>query len=148
MKMTNFEKVIEFHKLTELPVGERPNVIYPLRFSFRKRLIDEEYAELLEAYYDGDINQIAKEGCDLLYVVYGLLIESGIDADKVFDAVHKSNMTKLEICTDCFSGDSCETCQGKGVYVKRREDGKPLKGSNYTPPDIGAVLCEQVLTVN
>lgn len=57
---------------------------------------------------------------DLLYVVYGACLEFGIDANKVFDEVHRSNMSKL--------GED-----GQPIY---REDGKVLKGPNFFEPNI------------
>lgn len=61
---------------------------------------------------------------DLLYVIYGACLEFGINADAVFDEVHKSNMSKLG-------------ADGKPIY---REDGKVLKGPNFFEPNIWGVL--------
>jgi hypothetical protein len=47
----------------------------------------------------------------------------GIPLDRVFAAVHESNMAKL--------------VQGKAL---RREDGKILKPSDWQPPDIRSAL--------
>lgn len=90
-------------------------------------LITEEYKEaldeiihFLEEGIGYDKKQAAKELADLLYVTYDTAIYLGIDIDRVFDEVHKSNMSKLGK-------------DGKPVY---REDGKVLKGPNYTPPNL------------
>lgn len=61
---------------------------------------------------------------DLLYVIYGACLELGIDADAVFDEIHKSNMSKLG-------------ADGKPIY---REDGKVLKGPDFFEPNIWNVL--------
>ena len=83
----------------------------------RERILDEEYKEVKLAYANRDKANLVKELNDLKYVVEGWLITLGIDGDKSFDLVHQSNMSKLDE-------------QGKPVL---REDGKILKGPNYTP---------------
>ena len=61
---------------------------------------------------------------DLIYVVYGMALETGIDLAAVLAEVQRSNMSKLG-------------SDGRPVY---REDGKVLKGPGYFPPDVGGVL--------
>lgn len=89
-------------------------------FALRHELIREELAELKQAHDKGDLIGIADALADLAYVVVGAAVAFGIPLDRVFDEVHRSNMSKL--------GED-----GKPIY---REDGKVLKGPNYTPPDI------------
>lgn len=129
--MSNFRKVLEFHKAFNSPVGVRYNIssepvpknvnrcmsnITTERRNLREKLIKEEYTEFDISTTD---ENMFKEMADLLYVIYGAFIEFGVDADKVFDAVHQSNMSKL--------GED-----GKPIF---REDGKVLKGPNYKPVD-------------
>lgn len=121
---TNFEKVQEFHEA----MGTKRN-IWPPNWSLlqlREDLIWEEFQELREEFYpastptDGkNKKEIAKELSDILYVVYGAADTFGIDIDRVFEEVHRSNMSKL--------------VDGKPL---KREDGKVLKGPNYTPPNL------------
>lgn len=99
-------------------------------------LIEEEFEELnktvnTNGQYSNllipDEAAFLKELCDLLYVAYGLGIRSGYPAeliDRCFAEVHRSNMSKL--------GED-----GKPIY---REDGKVLKGPNYTPANIEKIL--------
>lgn len=86
---------------------------------FRISLIDEEYAELIEALKWGDPRFVAKEAADLVYVVVGTCVALGIPFDEVFAAVNESNMSKLDD-------------EGRPYF---REDGKVLKGPNYQPPE-------------
>jgi len=116
---TNFEMVEQFHKEFDAPVGVLPKIISEGRQELREGLMAEEFRELWEAMDEKNLAKIAKEACDCLVVVYGTLVEYGINADAVFEMVHKSNMSKL--------GED-----GKPVY---REDGKILKGPNYKPPE-------------
>ncbi len=112
---SNFDMVHEFHRKFDAPVGIIPEVISTSRQLLRESLMGEEFIELREAMRANDLVAIAKEACDLLVVTYGTLVEYGIDADAVFEMVHKSNMSKLG-------------ADGKPIH---REDGKVLKGPNY-----------------
>lgn len=80
-------------------------------------LIAEEYDELCVAYSNIEtLDAIA----DLIYVLIGLALKCGYDLDGAFREVHRSNMSKLG-------------ADGKPIY---REDGKILKGPNFTPPNL------------
>lgn len=131
---SNFNMVQEFHEA----MGVKKEIWEPSQslIDLRLNLIDEELTELTKEFYTGylDFNetpqpntlldyfnkkQVAKELADLLYVVYGTADSFGIDIDRVFAEVHRSNMSKL--------------VDGKPL---KREDGKVLKGPNYTPPNL------------
>ena len=111
----------------------------------RMSLIAEEFGELVGAVYgkraragveaafkqavsddDGsrDTVEAADALADLIYVIYGMALEMGIDLAKVLAEVQRSNMSKL--------GED-----GKPIY---REDGKVLKGPGYFRPDVAGVL--------
>lgn len=143
------EAVRDFHEFFGLPVRAVPTNLGEQELSLRKSLLEEEHAELQEALDTGDLKQIAKEAADLLYVLYGLQWHVGLDFDRAFAAVHRSNMTKLwnidcEHCNSTgrepLSGKSyyCQVCHGaqKGRYST---DGKVLKGPNYRPPDLNYI---------
>ena len=59
-------------------------------------LIEEELEELKDAILsaDGTLIDVADALTDLLGVVYGAGHSFGIDLDKCFEEVHRSNMTK------------------------------------------------------
>lgn len=118
--------VAEFHEKFGVPnlLGEGPDVRED-RFDLRYDLIREESRELEDEFQawnfsQGDIAKIAKEAADLVYVIYGMALEFGIDLDAVLAEVHRSNMTK--------------TSQNK------RADGKIQKGPDYVEADIASVL--------
>lgn len=118
--------VAEFHEKFGVPnrLGEGPGVRED-RLGLRSSLIDEEWGELdaeFEAHHDndGDISRIAKEAADLVYVIYGMALEFGIDLDAVIAEVHRSNMTKTS--------------------ENKRADGKISKGPDYVEADIASVL--------
>lgn len=121
---TPFEKVREFHEVFGHPIADKPQFVEGERLDLRLALIEEEYREVLEAIENDDLANFAKELADLIYVVNGFALEAGIDLDKVFAEVHRSNMSKLG-------------ADGKPIY---REDGKVLKGPNYSEADVESVL--------
>jgi predicted HAD superfamily Cof-like phosphohydrolase len=122
--LTNFQKVGQFMTSFEQEVktkAEFPSEkVQKLRFD----LIDEELTELHEGMQNESLVEIADALTDLLYVVYGAGHAYGIDLDKTFAEVHRSNMTKL--------GED-----GKPI---RREDGKVMKSKNYQPPQLAPLV--------
>tara|TARA_B110000967_G_C18294327_1_gene275298 strand:+ start:160 stop:501 length:342 start_codon:yes stop_codon:yes gene_type:complete len=90
----------------------------------RYDLIKEELDELRDAIKDGDIKEVADALTDILYVTYGAGHAFGIDLNKCFDEVQKSNMSKL--------GED-----GKPIY---NDNGKVMKGPNYFRPDLGKYI--------
>lgn len=94
------------------------------------KLINEENEELNDAFLKWDTHaDIGKDAildaiCDSIYVLIGLALQFGFDLDGAFHEVHRSNMSKL--------GED-----GKPI---KRDDGKVLKGPNFTPPDLTPYL--------
>lgn len=96
---TNFDKVKEFNdtfdvedsKVVNLDIFETNKTL----INHRLDLITEEYKELKEAIENHDFVETIDALADILYVVYGAFTALGVDADKAFDLVHKSNMTKI-----------------------------------------------------
>jgi hypothetical protein len=120
------QQVIEFYKAFEHPIETKPKYISEERVVMRHRLLDEEVVELFDAGITGDVAEVADAIADCFYILIGTAIEYGI-ADKlidVFNEVHRSNMSKL--------GEN-----GKPIY---REDGKVLKGPNYSRPELKDIV--------
>lgn len=119
-------QVADFHHAYGLPVRTVPSAeaVNAAEVALRQALIEEEVAELATAARDADVVGVADALADIVYVAYGTAHVYGIDLDAVLDEVHASNMTKLG-------------ADGRPV---RRADGKVLKGPDYRPPDIAAVL--------
>lgn len=115
--------VREFHEAFDLHIEECPRVPDDGTQILRARLIQEESDELLEALHLRSLPHIAKELADLLYVVYGTAVAYGIDMEPVFREVQRSNMSKV------------------GGY--KRDDGKWIKPSTYTPARLESILEKQ-----
>ena len=123
--MTNFEMVGEFMNGFGQETKTKPEWPDEELVNLRVSLIEEEVNELVDSIYvEPDIANVAKELTDILYVVYGAGHAFGIDLDKCFVEVHKSNMTKF----------------GPDGKVLRNEHGKIMKNKNYVPPDMKKLL--------
>lgn len=124
---TNAEKIADFHHAIGVTVPDEPTMPSAETMRLRKTLVREEYEEVMEAF-DGllktDINivPLMHELADLLYVVYGTFVQFGVDADAVFDEVHRANMQKAR--------------------GPRREDGKVLKPADFQPADVTSVIAK------
>lgn len=96
--VTNFENVSIFNAVFKCKRLRKidPDIFdnNPKLVAFRMALIREEVAELEEAVKTKDMVETIDALADILYVVYGMADALGIDADKAFKIVHRSNMSK------------------------------------------------------
>tara|TARA_Y100000588_G_scaffold377189_1_gene455956 strand:- start:211 stop:579 length:369 start_codon:yes stop_codon:yes gene_type:complete len=122
--MTNFEKVKEFMTTFGQEVKDKAEFPNEKIVELRKKLIDEEFNELKDAINENNLIEVADALTDILVVTYGAGVAFGIDLDKCFKEVHRSNMSKL-------SED------GKPIY---NEFGKVMKGPNYFKPNLKQYL--------
>lgn len=125
---TPFEQVREFAVAFDL-VSRRlppasPAEVGADQLALRRRLLEEEVGELVEAEAADDLVGIADALADIVYIACGTADLLGIPFDEVFAEVHRANMSKLG-------------ADGRPVL---REDGKVLKGPDYRPPDVAGVL--------
>jgi len=114
------EQVIEFRKAFNLPLNRGYNFENCV---LHERLIQEELDEMKMSTNVVDISDAI---IDQMYLLFGYAIDLGIDdkLEAMFDEVHRSNMSKLDI-------------DGNPIY---REDGKVLKSDLYFKPNLKAIL--------
>ena len=122
--MTNFEKVKKFMTTFGQEVKTNPSFASDKINLLRYELIKEELDEFKLALQNNNLLEVADALTDILYVTYGAGHSFGINLDKCFDEVQKSNMSKL-------GGD------GKPIY---NEAGKVMKGPNYFKPNLKKFL--------
>jgi predicted HAD superfamily Cof-like phosphohydrolase len=79
----------------------------------------EELAEWIEAHAAGDLRGAADALGDRLYVLLGDAVASGLPLRRIFDEVHRSNMTKV---------------------AARNQEGKGIKSVSFEQPDFQAFL--------
>ena len=122
--MSNFEDVKTFMKTFGQMVRTKPQFPEEKTMQLRYDLIKEELDELSLAIKEKNLIEVADALTDLLYVVYGAGHSFGIDLDKCFAEVQRSNLSKLNI-------------DGKPIY---NENGKVMKGPNYSKPNLKQFL--------
>lgn len=115
--------VWDFHMKFGAYIEDKPTIPPPDICKLRRTLIREEYKELKQALETKNLPEIAKELCDLIYVVCGTAVSYGIDLQPIWEEVHRTNMMK--------------------VGGANREDGKVLKPEGWQPPDILNLLKQQ-----
>jgi predicted HAD superfamily Cof-like phosphohydrolase len=122
--MSNFQSVKKFMQTFGQEVKDRTEFPEKKIVQLRYDLIKEELEELNVAIKDKDMKEIADALTDILYVTYGAGHAFGIDLDKCFNEVQRSNMSKLGV-------------NGEPIY---NENGKVMKGPNYFKPDLNKFL--------
>lgn len=116
----------EFHNSFDLLTSEKPTLVDKKTYTLRHKLMEEENNEYLAACKNNDLVEVADALGDQLYILLGTILAHGMQdiIEDVFDEIQRSNMSKL--------GED-----GKPI---RREDGKILKGPNFSPPNISKFL--------
>lgn len=114
--------VEDFHNAFNQENGKEPRLLTENEYRLRYNLMYEENQEYMEACREDNLVEIADALGDQLYILCGTILKHGMQykIEEVFDEIQRSNMSKL--------GED-----GKPLF---REDGKILKGPNYTPPNI------------
>ena len=118
--MSNFDDVKTFMQTFGQEVKIKAEFPEEKIVKLRYDLIKEELNELQNAIKTKDLKEIADALTDILYVTYGAGHAYGIDLDKCFKEVQKSNMSKLGK-------------DGKPIF---NEKGKVMKGPNYSEPNL------------
>ena len=118
--MSNFDDVKTFMQTFGQEVKIKTEFPKEKIVKLRYNLIKEELNELQNAIKTKNLKEIADALTDILYVTYGAGHAYGIDLDKCFSEVQRSNMSKL--------GED-----GKPIY---NEKGTVMKGSKYFEPNL------------
>ena len=114
--MTNpFKDIETFGTACDQPPSEANYKMY-------LSLIDEEVGELVEAVAADDKVEQLDALVDILVVTMGAIRAAGWDGEAAWKEVMDTNFAKIDPDT------------GK---VRKREDGKVLKPSNWSPPNLG-----------
>ncbi len=122
--MTNFNSVKKFMEVFGQEVKTKAEFPSEKIIKLRLNLIQEELDEFDQALKNKDLKEVADALTDILYVTYGAGHAFGIDLDKCFEEVQRSNMSKL--------GEN-----GKPIY---NEKGKVMKGPKYFQPDLNKFI--------
>lgn len=133
MQKTMTQQVLEFHQTYRCPYYSKPQQLHhvkPERIDLRISLMQEELKETIDALKNSGLADIADGLCDLLYVVIGTAWEVGLGSvlEEMFAEVHRSNMSKLGL-------------DNEPIF---REDGKVMKGPNFTKPDLVRIISNKI----
>ena len=123
---TVIESVATFHNAFGIRNAPSPEAApSPETIALRHRLMAEENEEYLEAAQAGDVVEVADALGDMLNILCGTILQHGMQdvIEEVFTEIQRSNMSKLG-------------ADGRPIY---REDGKVMKGPNYTRPNLSFV---------
>lgn len=116
--MTNpFRDQEKFMRACDQTVEE----LNPQQYAMYLKLIDEETEELHQAVLANDRVEQLDALIDILVVTIGAIHSAGFDAEGAWKEVMRTNFAKIDKDT------------GK---VRKREDGKVLKPTGWTAPDL------------
>ena len=118
--MSNFDDVKTFMQTFGQEVKIKAEFPKEKIVELRYDLIKDELNELQNATKTKNLKEVADALTDILYVTYGAGHAYGIDLDKCFSEVQRSNMSKL--------GED-----KKPIYNKK---GKVMKGPKYFKPNL------------
>ena len=118
--MSNFDDVGIFMETYRQEIKKKPMFPNENIVRLRYNLIKEELNELKTAFEEKNLLEVADALTDILYVTYGAGHSFGINLDKCFEEVQKSNMSKL----------------GKDGNPIYNDQGKVMKGPNYFKPNL------------
>lgn len=142
--------VRQFHEVYGVPIVTTGADVDVPNLGMRMSLVAEEFAELVGSVYGAAARSTVEDAyraavaaddgtrdtvgaadalADLVYVTYGMALETGIPLTDVLAEVQSSNLSKL----------------GADGQPIRRADGKVLKGPGFTEPGIARVLAEHRL---
>lgn len=148
--------LIDFHDAFGSLRQSSPNLPPERTKVLRKRLLHEEFNELIEAIDNDDLVGIVSEAVDLVYVTVGACVSYGLPFMEVFEAIHEANLRKLVDCPMCsleyeeygsYSGsrtvsisDGCEKCRFTGKISLKDPGGKMMKPLGWQKADVESII--------
>lgn len=115
-------KVHEFNKVGGQYCAVKYKLPNSMSFDNQIGFLREEIYEMVDAYNNGNIEEVIDGAGDAMYVLLHIFNQVGVDADVVLDEIHRSNMSKFVL------GDDGKTPE---AIMK---DGKIQKGPRYFKP--------------
>ncbi len=116
--------VKQFNETYGVEMSDKPRLPTEVEAYRISELINEELYETEVELDNMRLPELAKELTDILYVTAQQMAVLGLPIDALLREVQRSNLSKLG-------------SNGKPIY---RDDGKVLKGPDYSPADIISVL--------
>jgi predicted HAD superfamily Cof-like phosphohydrolase len=122
--MLELELVKSFHQKYKIPILDDPSVVPMERIRLRQTLLNEELRELIEADTIGDIQEIAKEAGDVVYVLLGTVLELGYYKDFTRKKLFKSTNVVAD----------------KGVYLQKAVKNGTIFKDDWSKKQLSVLL--------
>lgn len=123
--MGQHRNVEQFHKKFGVDVAgnQRPDILAADLFEFRRKFLEEELKEFVDAHGKGDVVKAIDSLIDLVYVAHGTALLMGVTPHQwnaCWQAVHQANMLKVRV--ESADESQASTGRGHGTDV-RKPDG-------------------------
>lgn len=132
--MSEYEDLLDFHDKFGMPESPHPRILEPELMNFRIDFLEEELAEIEDAYAHEDLAGIADGLVDLVYVAVGTAELMGLPWRELWDEVQRANMSKERAL--------------RVEDSKRGSTFDVIKPAGWTPPDIQGILQRAMLPEN
>lgn len=114
--LDQFSHVVEMHEHFGIPLQREPGLLDEETMEFRLKFLQEELNETIDAYTEGDIENVADGLIDLCIVALGTAAMMGLPFNDMFLEVHKANMRKVRV------EHAGESKRGHGFDLKKPAD--------------------------
>ena len=136
--MEQFQRMVnDFRKAMDLPISDYPRTLSPQEAELHIQMIRDEFEkEFVKYWMEQNLIEMYDAGIDLIVYVLGAMSHAGFDVEPGFKEIMRSNMSKMNPET------------GKPIKAGPNEpsgepEGKVLKGTNYSPPNLHQILNAQ-----
>jgi len=130
MTLNRREAILELRRAYGQHISEKPTLEVPkAEEDLALELVSEEFIELTDAITSRNLIEIADAIADIQVVLEQMALLYGINTDRVFREVHRSNLSKLN----------------SDGTVSKDENGKVIKPAHYRRPDVEAALANSDL---
>jgi predicted HAD superfamily Cof-like phosphohydrolase len=128
----HFEQIAVFRKTFNQPIRVIPSLynIPEDEFYLHLSMLTEEIEEMSQAFDSKNLLEFTDGIIDTQYVLFQIFMLTGMYPlfSDLFNEVHRSNMSKVG-------------ADGNPIF---RNDGKVLKGANFTPPNFCTILTNYI----
>lgn len=128
----HINNVEDFHMKFDVPINTRPCQLSREDFEFRRKFLQEELDELVEAFNEGNLEKQADALIDLEYVLLGTALWMGLGQiwSELHAEVHSANMAK----------EKSWSAEVSAANTGRAHKFDVIKPKGWTPPDLKSII--------
>lgn len=86
--------VYAFHRKFQVPMASEPSLLDPVAFDYRRKFIQEELNEVVEAHAQGDVRAVARELMDVSWMAIGTALMMGVPWTMCWQELVRANMER------------------------------------------------------